>query len=221
MQNLKFRSWRGAEIDAVKVSTHFWEAQKEEKRIKIDPFTPENSAFPEFPVEFSTEFSFSPSVVGASLFDIHALVYSLPPYSPLTIPPLLYIKFRLFYIYMTSNLFLCPWLWDRKGSSFFQIWKFSFLRSEKVIFPFRRKMTFSKIDLFTSEKWKCTGVKNANFAFFDVFRFLWQNQKKMFDDWDEIWRVGRGDGDTFTVLRGLSDFNEEARNMGLNTFSFS
>ena len=43
----------------------------------------------------------------------------------------------------------------------------------------------------------------------------------MFVDFDEIWRVGRGYGDTFTVLRGLSDFNEEARNMGLNTFSFS
>ena len=43
----------------------------------------------------------------------------------------------------------------------------------------------------------------------------------MFDDCDDFWRVGRGYGDTFTVLRGLSDFNEEARNMGLNTFSFS
>ena len=36
----------------------FGKAQKEEKRIKIDPFTPENSAFPEFPVEFSTDFLF-------------------------------------------------------------------------------------------------------------------------------------------------------------------
>ena len=42
----------------------------------------------------------------------------------------------------------------------------------------------------------------------------------MFDDCDDFWRVGRGYGDTFIVLRGLSDFNEEARNMGLNTFSF-
>ena len=171
MQNLKFRSWRGAEIDAVKVEASFSKKiglRQGKKRIKIDPFTPENSAFPEFPVEFSTEFSFSPSVVGASLFDIHALVYTLPRYSPLTIP-LLYIKFRLFYIYMTSNLSVCPWLWDRKGGSFFQIWKFSFLRSEKVIFPFRRKMTFSKIDLFTSEKWKCTGVKKGCFGDFWCF----------------------------------------------------
>ena len=32
--------------------------------------------------------------------------------------------------------------------------------------------------------------------------------------------MGRGYGDTFTLLRGLSDFNEEARNMDLNTFLF-
>ena len=80
------------------VSTHSWEAQKEEKRIKIDPFTPENSAFPEFPVEFSTDFSFSPSVVGASLFDIHALVYTLPRYSPLTIPLIIYKISTFLYI---------------------------------------------------------------------------------------------------------------------------
>ena len=43
----------------------------------------------------------------------------------------------------------------------------------------------------------------------------------MFDDCDEIWRVYNRYGDAFTVLRGLSDFNEEARNMDLNTFSFS
>ena len=55
-------------------------------------------------------------------------------------------------------------------------------------------------------------VKNAIFAIFDVFRFLRQNQKKMFDDFDEIWRVGRGYGDTFTVLRGKINFNEEERN---------
>ena len=42
----------------------------------------------------------------------------------------------------------------------------------------------------------------------------------MFDDFDEIWRVGRGYGDTFTVLRGKINYKEEARNMGLNTFSF-
>ena len=81
-------------------------------------------------------------------------------------------------------------------------------------------MTFSKIDLFTSEKWKCTGVKNADFAIFDVFRFLRQNQKKMFDDCDEIWRVYNKYGDTFTVLRGKINYKGEARNMGLNTFSF-
>ena len=43
----------------------------------------------------------------------------------------------------------------------------------------------------------------------------------MFVDFDEIWRVGRGYGDTFTLLRGKINFNEEARNMDLNTFSFS
>ena len=58
MQNLKEQYSRGTEKKGHEVSTHFWEAQKEEKRIKIDPFTPENSAFPEFPVEFSTDFLF-------------------------------------------------------------------------------------------------------------------------------------------------------------------
>ena len=43
----------------------------------------------------------------------------------------------------------------------------------------------------------------------------------MFVDCDDFLGMGRGYGDTFTVLRGLSDFNEEARNMDLNTFSFS
>ena len=32
--------------------------------------------------------------------------------------------------------------------------------------------------------------------------------------------MGRGYGDTFTVLRGKINYEEEARNMGLNTFSF-
>ena len=143
---------------------------KRGKKDKNWPFHPRKFRLPRIPRGVLHRFSFSPSVVGASLFDIHALVYTLPRYSPLTIP-LLYIKFRLFYIYMTSNLSLCPWLWDRKGGSFFQIWKFSFLRSEKVIFPFRRKMTFSKIDLFTSEKWKCTGVKKGCFGDFWCFSF--------------------------------------------------
>ena len=43
----------------------------------------------------------------------------------------------------------------------------------------------------------------------------------MFDDCDDFLGTYNRYGDTFTVLRGLSDFNEEARNMGLNTFSFS
>ena len=43
----------------------------------------------------------------------------------------------------------------------------------------------------------------------------------MFVDCFDFLGMGRGYGDTFTLLRGLSDFNEEARNMGLNTFSFS
>ena len=42
----------------------------------------------------------------------------------------------------------------------------------------------------------------------------------MFDDCDDFWRVGGGCGDTFIVLRGKINFNEEARNMGLNKFSF-
>ena len=32
--------------------------------------------------------------------------------------------------------------------------------------------------------------------------------------------MGRGYGDAFTLLRGKIHFNGEARNMGLNTFSF-
>ena len=43
----------------------------------------------------------------------------------------------------------------------------------------------------------------------------------MFVDLDEIWRVGRGYGDTFTLLRGRMVYVVEARNMGLNGFSFS
>ena len=42
----------------------------------------------------------------------------------------------------------------------------------------------------------------------------------MFDDCDDFLGMGRGYGDAFTLLRGLSDFNEEARNMDLNTFLF-
>ena len=52
------------------------------------------------------------------------------------------------------------------------------------------------------------------------FRFRDKKQKKMFVDWDEIWRVGRGHYGVNMLLRGRMGFNEEARNMGLNTFSF-
>ena len=43
----------------------------------------------------------------------------------------------------------------------------------------------------------------------------------MFDDCDDFLGMGRGYGYTFTVLRGKIIYNEEARNMALNTFSFS
>ena len=56
--------------------------------------------------------------------------------------------------------------------------------------------------------------------FFD-FSFLKQIKKKMFVDFDEIWRVGRGHYGVNMLLRGRMCFNVEARNMGLNTFSFS
>ena len=98
---------------------------KRGKKDKNWPFHPRKFRLPRIPRGVLHRFSFSPSVVGASLFDIHALVYSLPPYSPLTIP-LLYIKFRLFYIYMTSNLSLCPWLWEKKGVRFFRSENFHF-----------------------------------------------------------------------------------------------
>ena len=113
----------------------------------------------------------------------------------------------------------------------FQIWKFSCL-------PIRRKMTFSKIDLFTSENFRSLRgsffrfFRSENFYFSDLkrwkwmrfcvfwcFSFLGQNQKKMFSDLDDFWRVGRGYGDTFTMLRRLSDYVWEARNRGLNGFS--
>ena len=42
----------------------------------------------------------------------------------------------------------------------------------------------------------------------------------MFDDCDDFWRVYNRYGDTFTGLRGKIIYNEEARNMALNTFSF-
>ena len=43
----------------------------------------------------------------------------------------------------------------------------------------------------------------------------------MFVDCFDFLGMYKGHYGTFTLLRGLSDFNEEARNMGLNTFSFS
>ena len=43
----------------------------------------------------------------------------------------------------------------------------------------------------------------------------------MFVDCFDFLGMGRGYGDTFTLLRGKINFNEEARNMALNTFSFS
>ena len=93
------------------------------------------------------------------------------------------------------KIFMSP---NSPKNDFFQNWPFHFWKGEK-----------------------CTrGQKNANFAIFDVFSFSWQNQKKMFDDCDDFWRVGRGYGDTFTWLRRWMDFNEEARNMDLNGFSF-
>ena len=53
------------------------------------------------------------------------------------------------------------------------------------------------------------------------FDFCDKNQKKMFDDCDDFWRVGRGHYGVNMLLRGRMCFNEEARNMGLNMFSFS
>ena len=65
------------------------------------------------------------------------------------------------------------------------------------------------------------GQKGVRFcAIFDVFSILWQNQKKMFDDWDDFLGMGRGHYGVTMLLRGRMGFNEEARNMGLNTFSF-
>ena len=58
------------------------------------------------------------------------------------------------------------------------------------------------------------------FCGFLVFSFLGQNQKKMFSDFIHFWRVGRGYGGTFTLLRGKFNYEEEARNRGLNGFRF-
>ena len=41
----------------------------------------------------------------------------------------------------------------------------------------------------------------------------------MFVDLDDFWRVYNRYGGTFTLLRGLSDFNEEARNMDVKWVS--
>ena len=41
----------------------------------------------------------------------------------------------------------------------------------------------------------------------------------MFVDLDEIWRVYKGHYGVNMLLRGRMDFNEEARNRGLNGFS--
>ena len=54
-------------------------------------------------------------------------------------------------------------------------------------------------------------VEARNMAL-NTFSFLKQIKKKMFVDLDDFWRVYNRYGDTFTLLRGLSDFNEEARN---------
>ena len=61
---------------------------KRGKKDKNWPFHPRKFRLPRIPRGVLHRFSFSPSVVGASLFDIHALVYSLSPrYSPLHNPP--------------------------------------------------------------------------------------------------------------------------------------
>ena len=121
MQNLKFRSWRGAEIDAVKVEANF--SKNGFRQVK--------------------KFSF----------------------------------FLLFWLATSEISMKSRWNFAEISRRFrdwpFQIWKFSSL-------PIRRKMTFSKIDLFTSEKVKITrGQKNANFAIFDVFFvFVTKNKRK-------------------------------------------
>ena len=111
MQNLKFRSWRGTEIDAVKVEASF-------------------------------------SKIGLRQVK----------------------KFSFFLLFWLATSSKSRWNLDEISRRFrgdfddwpFQIWKFSSL-------PIRRKMTFSKIDLFTSEKWKCTGVNKKRG---EILRFL-------------------------------------------------
>ena len=71
---------------------------KRGKKDKNWPFHPRKFRLPRIPRGVLHRFSFSPSVVGASLFDIHALVYTLPPYSPLTIPPIIYKISTFLYI---------------------------------------------------------------------------------------------------------------------------
>ena len=56
--------------------------------------------------------------------------------------------------------------------------------------------------------------------FLMFFRFRDKNQKKMFDDCDDFWRVYKGHYGVIMLLRGKIIYNEEARNMGLNGFSF-
>ena len=60
---------------------------KRGKKDKNWPFHPRKFRLPRIPRGVLHRIFFSPSVVGASLFDIHALVYTLPRYSPLHNPP--------------------------------------------------------------------------------------------------------------------------------------
>ena len=79
---------------------------KRGKKDKNWPFHPRKFRLPRIPRGVLHRIFFSPSVVGASLFDIHALVYSLPPYSPLTIPLIIYKISTFLYIHDFQFIFM-------------------------------------------------------------------------------------------------------------------
>ena len=79
---------------------------KRGKKDKNWPFHPRKFRLPRIPRGVLHRIFFSPSVVGASLFDIHALVYTLPRYSPLTIPLIIYKISTFLYILDFQLIFM-------------------------------------------------------------------------------------------------------------------
>ena len=131
---------------------------KRGKKDKNWPFHPRKFRLPRIPRGVLHRFSFSPSVVGASLFDIHALVYSLPPYSPLTIPLIIYKISTFLYILDFQFVFMSLVMGEKRGFVFsdlkifiFKIWKGHFPISPKNDFFQNWPFHFWKVKMYRGQ----------------------------------------------------------------------